>query len=141
MDKYDYKGQVTESVKSFIKENYDLDEIKSDFYDLTEFRNKIFDEAFDSDSVTGNASGSYYCNRWKAEEAICHNWDLIGEMVDEGFYEFDSESDPETIDVCIRCYVLGEAVDEALDELGIDDDFFEDACSTCPIRHSCKYNI
>lgn len=41
------------------------------------------EELWTYDSVTGNASGSYFCNAWKAEEAICHNLDLLEEVAEE----------------------------------------------------------
>ena len=70
--------------------------------------------------MTGNASGSYYCNAWKAEEALCHNLDLLGEAADE----FGDESitnvlkqGPEACDVTIRCYLLSQAISAVLDEL------------------------
>lgn len=71
-----------------------------------------------ADSVTGNASGSYYCNAWKAEEALCHNWDLLADALEE----FGGDTDilrqgPEACDVTIRCYLLGECLSEVLDEL------------------------
>lgn len=68
--------------------------------------------------MTGNASGSYTFNTWKAEENLCHNWDLLAEVLDE----FGSDTDilkqgAEALDVTIRCYLLGAAIAEALDEL------------------------
>ena len=73
---------------------------------------------FISDSVTGNASGSYFCNSWKAEECLCHNIELLAEAL----HEFGSdisylENGAEACDVTIRCYLLGQALNETLDEL------------------------
>ena len=80
---------------------------------------------FTEDSVTGNASGSYTFNTYEAEENICHNLDLLGEALEE----FGSGSDylithgAEAADVTIRCYLLGECIAAALEE--IEDDFNE----------------
>ena len=156
---YNYLEEVTKDVKEYINENYDNTyEIKCYYDNLDDFKEKLNDKLWNSDSVTGNASGSYYFNRYKAEEAICHNWDLIGEMLDEGFYDLDCGGiDPERIDVTLRCYVLSEAIDMALDELGIDEDTFEDEdfddeyedeneyhhydsddeCGNCPNKYTC----
>lgn len=78
------------------------------------------------DSVTGNASGSYYCNTWEAEEALAHNWDLLTEALEEfGMADVISilEKGAEWCDVTIRCYLLGQAISEAIEE--IEDDFEE----------------
>ena len=60
-----------------------------------------------------------------AEENICHNLDLLGEALEE----FGSGADylithgAEAADVTIRCYLLGECIAAALEE--IEDDFNE----------------
>lgn len=80
---------------------------------------------FTEDSVTGNASGSYTFNTYEAEENICHNLDLLEEALEE----FGSGADylithgAEAADVTIRCYLLGECIAAALEE--IEDDFNE----------------
>lgn len=48
-----------------------------------EVEQELNDRLFVSDSVTWNASGSYTCNSWEAEEYICHNFDLLGEALTE----------------------------------------------------------
>lgn len=70
-----------------------------------------FDECFIADRVTGNASGSFFFNSFAAENAICHNWQLIGEAWDE--FCLDAKElarGPEFIDVTLRCYVLGTVI-------------------------------
>ena len=77
------------------------------------------DELWACDRVTGNASGSYYCSTWRAEEAISHNWDLLADALAEfGQDGVDVlRQGAEAMDVTIRCYILGQAISEALDEL------------------------
>lgn len=111
--KYDYFVNVKEDVKDYIKENYDnLEDVD---------RDSLYDDLFIEDSVTGNASGSYYCNAWKAEENISHNMDLLGEALEEFGYNLDEvnifEKGAEWADVTIRCYVLGQVIDDAIEEL------------------------
>lgn len=111
--RYDYFVNVKEDVKDYIKENFDnLEDIDKD---------SLYDDLFIEDSVTGNASGSYYCNAWKAEEAICHNMDLLGEALEEFGYNLDEvnvfEKGAEWADVTIRCYVLSQVIDDAIEEL------------------------
>lgn len=113
-EKYNYLEQVTSDAKEAILENMS----EWDFDDRDELEQVANDELWTDDSVTGNASGSYYCNAWKAEEAICHNWDLLEEAINE----FGGDTDilkqgAEACDVTIRCYLLGQAIGAALDEL------------------------
>lgn len=113
-ENYNYLEQVTSDAKEAILERMN----KWDFNDRDELEQVANDELWTDDGVTGNASGSYYCNAWKAEEAICHNWDLLEEAIDE----FGGDTDilkqgVESCDVTIRCYLLGQAIAAALDEL------------------------
>ena len=126
-ERYDYREAVKEDVKQYIEDNYKESDIKA-YRDLDDFRDDLTSGCWSSDSVTGSPSGSYYCNTWRAEEALCHNWDLLAEACEEfGGNAGDwFEKGAEYCDVSIRCYVLYEAIDEALDELGIDEDYFSD---------------
>ena len=113
-ERYDYLEQVTSDAKEAIMESMS----EWDFDDRDELEQVANDELWIDDSVTGNASGSYYCNAWKAEEALCHNWDLLADAIEE----FDGDTDilrqgAEACDVTIRCYLLGQAISNALDEL------------------------
>lgn len=107
MEKYDYLQAVIEDVRYYIKD----EEIKASEYTREEFETKLDTECWVSDSVTGNISGSYYCNAWKAEEALCHNWDLLEEAL-QCFGEDCNpiEQGPEWCDVTIRCYMLHKAI-------------------------------
>lgn len=107
--RYDYEQVMKEDITSYIKENYSAKEVLDLDYDT------LFETLWVADSVTGNASGSYYCNTWKAEEAICHNLDLAQEAFEEFGYEgipFDKGA--EYIDVTIRCYMLGQVLSDTL---------------------------
>ena len=109
--KYDYFENVKEDVKEYIKDNYDnLEGIDKD---------SLYDDLFIADSVTGNASENYYCNTWKAEETICHNMGLLKEALEMfgGDFENALEKGAEYCDVTIRCYVLGQVMDDAIEEL------------------------
>jgi hypothetical protein len=113
-EKYNYLEQVTSDAKEAILEYMD----EWDFSSRDELGQIATDELWANDGVTGNASGSYYCNAWKAEEAICHNWDLLGEAIDEFGGDADIlQQGAESCDVTIRCYLLGQAISAALDEL------------------------
>ena len=114
MTNYNYLESIKEDVKEYIKNEITL----KDFTDREELEQKLNSDLWVEDSVTGNASGSYYCNAWKAEEALAHNWDVL----EEALAEFRCEENPiekgaEWCDVTIRCYLLGQAIAEALDEI------------------------
>lgn len=115
-ERYNYLEAVTDDVREYIKEEFDLAEWKGNRDGLEE---KLNDDLWTADSVTGNASGSYYCNAWRAEEALSHNWDLLAEALREFGQDGTDvlEQGAEAMDVTIRCYLLGQAIAEALDEL------------------------
>ena len=116
MTNYNYLESVTADVLDYIKEEINLDEWKGNRDGLEE---KLNDDLWTVDSVTGNASGSYTFNTWEAEENLAHNWDLLAEALDE-FGQNGTDvlkQGAEAMDVTIRCYLLGQAIAEALDEL------------------------
>ena len=111
---YDYREAVKEDVLEYIRNEINLE----DFDTLEELEEHLNETLWTEDSVTGNASGSYYCNSWKAEEALAHNWDLLAEAMKEFGCEVDLiEKGAEWADVTIRCYLLGQAISEVLDEM------------------------
>lgn len=121
---YDYREAMTEDVKEWIKENIDLTEWTEDREGLEQ---QLNNDLWTEDSITGNASGSYYCNSYKAEESIAHNWDLLNEALDE-FGENNInviEKGAEWADVIIRCYLLRSVISDVLDEMEENGDFDE----------------
>lgn len=112
---YNYLEAVTADVVEYIKNEINL----ADYDSREELEEALNDELWTADSVTGNASGSYYCNAWKAEEALAHNWDLLAEALTEFGQDGTDvlKQGAESMDVTIRCYLLGQAIAEALEEL------------------------
>lgn len=120
-ERYDYLKAVKEDVKEYINNEINF----SDFDSVEELEEKLNDDLWTCDSVTGNASGSYYCNSWKAEEALSHNWDLLAEALEE-FGENGTniiKKGAEAMDVTIRCYLLGQAIREVIEEDDIEEKF------------------
>lgn len=116
MEKYDYYKNVREDVKQRLNEWLDFNKINS-YSDIDEVINAVYDDFFNSDSITGNGSGSYTFNSWAAEENLCHNMDLLKEALDELGGELNDYIDSaEACDVTIRCYVLGQLVGEVVKE-------------------------
>lgn len=122
MEIYNYFKNVRKDVKQAILDNYAKEEIRNAFKSL-EARDNLYEKLYDDlwlyDSVTGNASGSYTFNTYQAEENLCHNWDLLEEALDEFCVDYKEaiQKGAEYCDVTIRCYLLGEAIDVVLDEL------------------------
>ena len=117
MMNYNYLEAMTEDIKDYIKNDAELD-ANDLLYNRSYLEEKLHDDLWICDSVTGNASGSYYCNSWKAEESLAHNWDLLAEAIKEFGCEVDLlEKGAEWADVTIRCYLLGQAIGEVLDEM------------------------
>ena len=115
---YDYRGHMRDDIHDYIMERTPEELVRQYGPDMDDIWDGLNDELWTADSVTGNASGSYYCNSWRAEEALCHNWNLLADALDE----FDGDRDilrqgPEACDVSIRCYLLGECLSDVLEEL------------------------
>ena len=105
---------MTEDIREYIKNEVTL----SDYSDRDELEEHLNETLWIEDSVTGNASGSYTFSTYQAEEYICHNLDLLTEAVKEfGCDENVLEKGAEWCDVTIRCYLLGQAIAEVLDDL------------------------
>jgi len=123
MTREEYLEEIKEDVLEYIGENINYE----DFDDLEELEEKLYDDCFTEDSVTGNGSGSYYFSKWKAAEAIGNIFedDVLLEACQEFCGDLGEwiEKGAEHCDVCIRCYLLGEAIAEAIEEIA--DDFEE----------------
>lgn len=123
-----------------------MDEVKSDAMEAIKENleyNDSWDEMYDSlfmdDSVTGNASGSYYFNRWKAEDAvsgIIFDSDAVDEFKALGYDGIPTEEGAETCDVIARCICLGLVsgeLEEYYDSLTDNEDEEEEEGYTSPL--------
>lgn len=115
METYNYKEAVENDIKEYIENWVDLSKWVDDLEGL---REKLYEDLWIEDSVTGNLSGSYTFSHYEAEENLCHNWELLEEALEE--FECDVnpvEKGPEWCDVTIRCYLLREMLDIVLQDL------------------------
>ena len=115
MEKYNYLEAVTNDAKTAILENMDMWE----WHNREELEENANDWLWTADEVTGNASGSYTFSTWQAEENLCHNMDELADACD-GIAQDIGEAvkqGAEYCDVIIRCYLLGQAISAAIDEL------------------------
>lgn len=115
MERYDYLEVVTNDAKQAILENLE----NWNFSDREELEEIANDNLWTNDRVTGNASGSYTCNAWEAEENLCHNMDELEEACNEFGQDMGEavRQGAEYCDVTIRCYLLSQAISAAIDEL------------------------
>lgn len=114
---YNYREEMAQDIKEYIREN----ESEFEGLDIDELRDKLYDDLWTEDSVTGNASGSYTFNRFRAEEYIKDNLDLLGEAYEELSTPEDLgreliDQNYESMDVTIRCYLLYQIIDEVLED-------------------------
>lgn len=128
MKNYNYLEAVTADVIDFIR-----DEVNAAEYEnreaLAEFLN---DELFCCDSVTGNASGSYTFNSYRAKEFVFADPDTVSEALREFCVDAATVAEKflsqnwEYFDVTARCYVLGQAIENALDSIENELEFCEE---------------
>lgn len=122
MMNYNYLEAMKEDVKEYVKNEAELT-LDDLLYNRSDLEEKLHDDLWANDSVTGNASGSYFCNTYKSKECVLDNMDLLKEMCQEFGTGAETigqkflNDEWEWMDVSIRCYLLGQAISEALDEL------------------------
>lgn len=115
---YDYYANVKDDVLSYIN-----DEIRpGEYWNRDELESFLDDELFCDDGVTGNGCGSYTRNRSQAKKYVLDNTDLLKESIEEfaskdKLIDWFFDDDYESMDVTIRCYVLGSCINDALDEI------------------------
>jgi hypothetical protein len=115
---YDYREQMKADVKDYIEENIGF----IDYEDLDELKEKLQDDLWTEDNVTGNASGSYTFNRAEAKENVIDNLDLLKEACEEfdcknEFADKFFDEEWEWMDVTIRCYLLSEIIETVVEEM------------------------
>lgn len=116
MAQYNYLEAIKNDIIKYALPNYDLTQ------DINDLGEQLNEDLWIDDSITGNASGSYTFNSALAKEYVLDNLPLAMEC----YKEFDSlgmfvealgRENWEIIDVSIRCYLLGQAIGEALEEV------------------------
>lgn len=116
MEQYDYFKSVKEDIQEKLNDWFDDHNIE-DYSCIDDIVKDVHDEFFIDDSITGNASGSYTFNSWQAEENLCHNMDLLKDALNEFGGDLNKYIDSaESCDVTIRCYVLGQVIDEVVED-------------------------
>lgn len=125
MNYNDYYQQVKNDAIAAIDEQFDCG-----YWDGDTEWDVVYDNLFVDDGVTGNGSGSYFFNAAKAREAVADAiWDekildVLSEFGISGdrITQYLRDGDAESLDVCIRCAMLGEVYNE------IEEHFSDRAC-------------
>lgn len=123
MMNYNYREAMVEDILAAIHDEYTTEEITEKMQDRDSWFEELNDSLWVDDSVTGNASGSYTFNSNKAKEYVLDNMEECIEALREFCCEPEEiakhflNEDWEWFDVTIRCYLLGECINEALDNL------------------------
>lgn len=132
MNNTTYLEQVIEDVRNYIENEINLqDEILTgEFDDRDDIEEKLNDALWIDDSITGNASGSYTFNSEEAKRNVLADIDTVREALREFCVDAETIADKflneewEYLDVTTRCYVLGQAIGEVLDEKEEEIDFY-----------------
>ena len=121
MNKYDYRKALVADIKEYIKDNPNavyVDPMVDD-----EISNYWYDVLWAEDCITGNGS-FWYAKEEECEEFLAHNIDLALEACNEfsvdmkRLFEAAAEGNAARyIDCTIRCYLLGECLEQALEEI------------------------
>lgn len=127
MNYNDYRKQVLNDAIAAIDEQFDYG-----YWDGDTQWDVVYDNLFVDDGVTGNGSGSYFFNAAKAREAVADAiWDekildALSEIGVDGdqIAQYLRDNDTESLDVCIRCAMLGEVYGEI-------EEHFSDRVSEC----------
>lgn len=113
-----------EEMKSAINDKWnwgELNEYLEGCAYIDDFGEKLSDELFCDDYITGNGSGSYTFSRYKAMEYVMDNKDLLKEAYEE-FGQLEKLGDDfvsdnwEDMDVTIRCYILGTVISDWIED-------------------------
>lgn len=111
---YNYKEEMTDELESMIKDS-DIDFTGKNRGEAFE---ELQDLAFDRD-LSGNRTGSYFCDELKAESALLGNFGLLQDAVDDfGTESIDSPDllTGEHLDILVREHMLPQVIDEVLDD-------------------------
>lgn len=124
-ERYDYLESITDDVRELLLQ----DELNADSYDdYDNFVEAVNDFCWVCDAITGNASGSYWFNTFKAECALAGNLTLLGEALSEFGLDcqYITNNGAEVCDVTIRCYLLRDAIAIACEQLELEEWFDDD---------------
>ena len=110
---YNYKSEMVDDLEAMLKDS----DINFDGKNRGEAFEELQDLTFDRD-LTGDRTGSYFCDELKAESALLGNFGLLQDAVDDfGTESIDSPDllTGEHLDILVREHLLPSVIDEVLD--------------------------
>ena len=126
LKRYDYREAVKADALELARTDFtDLE----NYWNYDDLKESIYDGCMQSDSVTGNGAKGRYTDFYTASFYLAGNWDLLRVAYLELGYGL--KNSPVKVDIIekgacwcdclIRCYVLGEVLDDIFKELDIDE--------------------
>lgn len=118
-----YFEDTKANVIDYITNEYSREVLAGKLADRDTFESELNDELWIVDSVTGNGSGSYTFSAFEAKHNVMCDTETVLEALREFCVEANTiaekflDEDWEYFDVTARCYVLGAAINSALDEV------------------------
>lgn len=119
---FNYLEAVKADVKQYLEDNTINPTDFSYYEDADDFAQALNDDLWTVDEVTGNASGSYTFNREEAKNFVLADIETVQEALREFCTPAETiaekflEDDWEYFDVTARCYILGQAISEFIEE-------------------------
>ena len=123
MKKYNYREAIINDLKDWIINEAVISELKDLNYE--ELFESIYDEAFGINSITGNGP-DYYDTEDNCSKYLASNIDLlylaaqnycIDDDINTLIKHYEDKSLARYFDSIIRCYLLGDCIDEVLKEI------------------------
>jgi hypothetical protein len=130
IERYDYKEAVKQDCEEAIKERIEDDELDvSGYKDFESFRYNLYDKLLEDEdfrfdynitkAIDYSYGVEYTIDRATAEENVCRNLDLFYKACEELGSDFGMEMishGAETMDSCIRKYLVREVLQEAIND-------------------------
>lgn len=122
---YNYLEAVKNDIRTYLEYDRDIENeiLNGDYTDADDLEQTLYNDLWIVDGVTGNASGSYTFNRNEAREYVLADTETVQEALKEFGVEAEKIADAflnnewEYLDVTARCYILGQALAEVLEEV------------------------
>lgn len=114
MRNYNYFEAVKADVRDCLRD-YEREEDEG----LDAYRERLYDDFWTDDAVTGNGSGSYTFNSAKARKYVLAGIEQVAEACQEfgvNLGELIEAGEWERLDVTTRCYYLRQAIDAVVTE-------------------------
>ena len=116
---YDYRRAITNDIKEYINDNQMFPEPDETYND---YIRRLEEDLWDVDEITGNGP-FFYASEEECEEYVGHGLKFLVEAMMEWGLELEKsehfrDAPARYLDCLIRCYLLYECIEKAVEELG-----------------------